>query len=309
MWTAMNKTENRSKKSEDRCRKTESILTLFAAGLLFALVSCGGKQAYVSPTNISAAELNQKAATAVLKRDYLKALELYKEELRINRSIENSDGTAVGLLNIAAVYREMGDMDNASVFVNKVLEEKDEPYAPARLAGAAFLKALIFMDMGDAGRASDWVQKARAVCGKDACTLAGKLNNLEARIALARNDSEEAEAFGHAGLKINRDLDDREETANSLRILAEAGARAGKYKEAGALFEEALVIDKSLGTGTKVRADLMGLGRLAFSRGNKSEALIFFRRALRVSEAAGDKAGMRETLLFIEKCSTESGTN
>jgi len=329
MWTAMNKKAISGQPSADstnsrwftkwfatvgqRTLRSGFSLTLLlfplAACLLFAPVSCGGKQAYVSPSHISASELNQKAGTAFLRKDYMKALELYGEALRINRSMENSDGAAVGLINIAAVYREAGDRDNASEFLNKVLEEKDTGYAPVRLAGAAFLKALLFMDLGDAGKASDWTQKARAFCGKDACPLNGKLNNLDARIALARKDYAAADAYGNAGLKSNRDLDDPEETANSLRVLAETGTRSGRFMEARRRFEEALALDKSLGSGPKVRADLMGLGRLSLKQDNKPEALSFFRRALVVSESSGDGEGMLESSEMIRQCSTEPGKN
>jgi tetratricopeptide (TPR) repeat protein len=276
------------------------------ACLLLALSSCGGKQTFVSPGHMNAAELNHRAETAFMTGDYDKSLDLYREALRVNRSMEDTDGIAVSLINIAAAYRKSGDTDNASLTLDSLLEDRTLSYPPNRLSFAAFLKAMLFMDANSYGKASEWADKARSFCGQGACPLNGKLYNLRARIALASKDFASAVTLGTEGLRFNRDLDDRMETANSLRIISEAKAAVGNYKEAGDMLAEALALDKTMGKGTGVHADLMGLGRLALMKGDRTSALVLFRRALAVSEASRDAEGAAEALKMIGQCSTDS---
>ena len=71
------------------------------------LIGCGGPSApTLSAIHEKAVEHNQKAAKAVEEGNYEKALAYYMEALRVNRSIENTEGIAVNLINIAVLYQK-----------------------------------------------------------------------------------------------------------------------------------------------------------------------------------------------------------
>ncbi|MBF0519717.1 MAG: hypothetical protein HQK92_08335, partial [Nitrospirae bacterium] len=54
-------------------------------------------------------------------------------------------------------------------------------------------------------------------------------------------------------------------------------------------------IDKALGEGQKVAADLMGLGTTFLKEGNKQEAQKYFQRALMSYQGLNDETGIAAT--------------
>ena len=71
------------------------------------LIGCGGAQTQtLSSFHLKAIEYNQNAAKALENGDYEKALAYYMEALKVNRSIENTEGIAVNLINMAVLYQK-----------------------------------------------------------------------------------------------------------------------------------------------------------------------------------------------------------
>ena len=71
------------------------------------LIGCGGAQTpTLSAVNLRAIEYNQNATKALENGDYEKALAYYMEALKVNRSIENTEGIAVNLINMAVLYQK-----------------------------------------------------------------------------------------------------------------------------------------------------------------------------------------------------------
>ncbi|MBA4349536.1 MAG: hypothetical protein C0415_06070 [Thermodesulfovibrio sp.] len=283
--------------------KTVSYLLVILCLLLVS--GCGSMPPVLSDAQMSAAELNQKAEAAFKRGNYKTALSFYDEALKISRSIESIDSIAINLINKAAVYRKLGDKINAHKCADEILNISYFSFSQIRLSEASYVKALLYVDEGKYSTASEWTDKALAFC--KGCNTEGRIYNLKGKIALINRDCTSAISFVNKGLALNKNHEDTDETANSLRLLADAKAVGGEYSEAIRLYEEALAADKSSGQGRKIIMDLMGIGGVLCRQGKSEDAVKYLKRALSVSEAIDDKQSIKDVNTMIEKCSQTSG--
>lgn len=306
MWTATsakNRTGNVDRpalrRAAPRCRRFGA-----AAGLVGMLglvgtaglpAGCGGaRQVQRSAPLEREIELNRKATTAFERGHYETALAGYREALRISRAIEHIDGIAANLLDLAAVHRVGGSEAQAVLAVDEILADEKHAFAAPRRSAAAYLRALLFADAQDFPNASRLAADALALCRESACGNGGRIVNLQARVAYLAGDPAAALAAAQRALFLNREAQADEETANSLRIAADAHCKLGDLAEAAAGFAEALALDKKLGLAGKIRLDLMRLGDVAAGQARVEEARAYYRRAEDVSRGAADGRGLAE---------------
>ena len=78
---------------------------------LLLLASCGGRGAppFRSETLTREITLSGKAEKASRRGKHTRAIELTLESLRLSRTIENIDGTATSLINLAVLFRTVGE--------------------------------------------------------------------------------------------------------------------------------------------------------------------------------------------------------
>ncbi len=270
--------------------------------LACSLFGCGSAPSNRLDAEVAAIDFNQKADSAFRSGNYKRALDFYGEALRISSSIENADGIAVNLMNMAVVYRKLGDRENAHKCVDEILNSRYIIFDPSYLSGAAFIKAVLYTNEGKYPSAIEWTDKALNFCKSEKCGEKGRIYNLKAKIALINGLPGPALAFASEGLRWNRKLEDRQEEANSLRLLADAKTAAKAYGEATDFYREALTIDKDMGLSAKIAADLFGIGNALCMQGRQEEAIGYFRRAQFVSKSLGDNKGAALDEEMIGKC-------
>jgi tetratricopeptide (TPR) repeat protein len=234
------------------------------------------------------------------------ALGLYNGALKTSSGIEYSDGIAINLLNMAAVYRRLGDRENAQKCLDRIfiLNGRGVPFAASDLSDAAFMKAILFTDGGEYRTAIEWTDRALNFCAGGPCRHEGKIYNLKARIELLGDDVSAALRNAALGLELNKKSGDRQEKANSLRLLAGARALAGQYQTAEGLYKAALTIDKDLGQGLKIEADLQGIGAALLKQGKYTDAENYYRRAMAVGRALDDTKDVQASKALIGICET-----
>ncbi len=272
--------------------------------LVFSMQGCGTIPRRPSAAARRALDLNSKAEAAFRQGDYEVALGLYNGALKTSSGIEYPDGIAINLLNMAAVYRRLGDRENAQKCLDKILilDGRGVPFSAPNLSDAAFMKAILFTDGGEYPTAIDWTDRALGFCDSGSCRHEGKVYNLKARIELLGNDVSAALRNAALGLELNRKSGDRQEKANSLRLLADARALDGEYQTAEGLYKAALIIDKDLGQGLKIEADLQGIGAALLKQGKYTDAENYYRRALAVGRALDDTKGVQAAKAMKRIC-------
>lgn len=259
------------------------------AGLLLA--ACGHAPETHSERYMQAVGFSQRAQTAYQHGEYQAAIRLYTMALQLDRSIENTDGIAINLLNLAKVNQVLGRFAEAHGYLDLLLGgEKPLGFKHAHLAAAAAQKGLLRLNENNTSEASGWADKAAGYCVAD-CQLNGLIFNLRANIALREKNADAALHWGKKGIAGNK-TDNKDEQkpgrqieyANSLRLTAQASAMKNEFDAALGMLNEALSVDKTLGLPEKIRLDLELLAGVYASMGKPDQAGIYQERARQISE-------------------------
>lgn len=273
-------------------------ILLFFLPVVLAMTACAGNPPVLTEQQETAIQFNQRGETAFRRGDYAQALQEYQGALSIHRSVENMAGTATELLNLSVVYRRLGDKEAAQAALDQILMERSPAFSADQKAEAAYRKAGYYLDDGNEAEALSWLNKALGYC--HGCGAEGRLYNLMARMALT---GQPQDAINHArrSLVLNRSAGDKNEEANSLRLIADASFKLEDFRTAQQFYDDALRLDKDTGAAAKIALDLMGLGRSLARQGRRAEAVEYFQRAYSVSGGAGDAKAMEEAAAEIKK--------
>ena len=263
------------------------MIPFFARGLSFLLAllllsACGHEAPAVrSVRQEQAIDFNQRAQRAFLRGEYQVALGLYENALRLDAAIENTEGIAVNLLNLAKVNQALGKPELAQQYLQRLLSEKALHYPSAHLAAAAVQYGLLRLQAGDVAAAKAWADKASEYCVSD-CKLSGVIANLRANIAIQSSNAEQALDWSKRAVSANKG-ESQIEYANALRLMAQAKLLQQEFEAMLLLLEEALGIDKTLGLPDKIRMDLSLLAQAQDKLGRTELAAQYRERAARVA--------------------------
>jgi tetratricopeptide (TPR) repeat protein len=277
--------------------------------LAAALAGCGGapkSEKNVAALQSAALEANRKGDNYVRHNELENAARSYREAMRLSQSLEDADGIAANAINLSIVRQRQGRFADARVALREVLEHSHLRFSAARLAQASLRHALVDFDERRYSSAIEWTKRAGEHCGQR-CAIAGALHNTRAQLALQEGRLDAAVASARAGLEVSRSEDERAERANSLRLLGVAALRTNDGAAARIHFEQALTIDRDLGAPRKIALDLLGLGRAATLAGDRDAARAYYARALVVSEADRDSAGVAEARAALASVEAASG--
>lgn len=257
------------------------------------VVACGSAAPpRPSETQEAALAWNERGRAAYARGDYAQALTNYREALALNRSVEDVDGIARELVNLATVHRRLGERDKANAALDEILAPGGVPFTAAQRAEAMYQLALYAAEDGDGARARTLGEQAAVSCAR--CAAAGSIGNFLASLKLGAGDVAGAREQARRALDLNRRQGDKAEEANSQRLLADVARRLKDFAAAAAGYQEALALDKTLGQPHKIAADLLGLGEAAQGQGRNREAADYFQRARAVAEVAGLDALRRQ---------------
>jgi tetratricopeptide (TPR) repeat protein len=280
-------------------RLTRTIAACIAAALLAC--ACASVEPPQNKTDQQGAALNQRATRAFEQGDYRRAAALYEQALRLNTGVENSEGIAASALSLARAQQAAGDAAAAHRVLDGLLDQGPLPVPQASRAEAQARKAQLYLDANDAARALEWSDRALASC--IGCAALPAIQSLRGRVALAAGNHGAALDWAAKALAAAGSGPGSEKTgerANALRLTGEARLAQGEPQAAVAPLEHALEIDRGLRLPSRIRLDLMALGRAHLQLGNRPAAREYFARARSVSEAVNDQAGVRAASRAIE---------
>ena len=279
-----------------------SLAALLLLALAVAAAGCGGAaRRPPAPAFRLQEEQARAGGKAWAKGDLRAAIAAQERALLAARSVEDEEGIALRVLDLAALRRSAGEPAEARAALEELLAEPPPLPYPGRLrAEAARLAGLLALDAGDAAGGARWAQRAVELCDAARCSRRGAMVNLEARAAFLAGDREAAIRLARQALSLNRDEKDDVERANSSRIVADARLALGDAAAAADAYADALSLDKKLGLEGKIVLDLAGLGRAAQRQGRGDEARSWYERARAAARAAGDEAGAAEAEALLE---------
>jgi tetratricopeptide (TPR) repeat protein len=237
-----------------------------------------------SPRQEQAIDLNQRAQRAYSRGEFQTAAGLYVDALRLDVAIENTDGVAINLLNLARVNVALGKPDEAQQYLDRLLFDKALHYPSTYMANAAVQYGLLRLGSGDGASASSWADRATEYCSAD-CKLMGVIFSLRANIAIHSGNAEQAVHWAGRAVSANKG-DSPIEHANALRLHGQALMLKQEFEAALLPVGEALSIDKKLGLPDKIGLDLTLLAKMNEKLGRLELAEQYRQRAARIVAAS-----------------------
>ncbi len=267
---------------------------LLLSWLIALLAACGGGEPIkATPALVEEAyQWNQRAESAYRRGDLDVALDASRRALDLYRSLEDSDGVARELANLSSIHAARGETDQAVSVLGPILAEGGAPFQSRHRAEAAYRIAVIEASRNQTS-AGEWLARAERHCQPE-CDVLGRILNLRARLLLDGKQVAEAQVMARRASSLHEKRGDRQELANSLRLLGDIALANASPADAREHYRRALAIDKDEAVPFKIFSDLMGIGRSFSAEGRRADALTHFRRARAVAEAAGDTQGISE---------------
>lgn len=277
---------------------------LISVSLLVAVMVLGGCAGHMrNPPPLAvrqSIELNFAGQEAFDDGDNDGAFARYEDAMRLSRSIEDAEGIAVNLINMAIILKDSGKQQRAVAKLDEILKNDLIEFPSGLVAEAAYIKARIYLDYSsDRKAAEELAQRAREEC--EGCEAEGRIFNLTGRIAYVQGQYNTAFYWGQKGLSSSRRDNNEREAANAVRIMADSKLAIKEYDEALELFGQALEADKRLAHSRKIMRDLMGMGYSLEGLKQNDKALTFFRRAIVIASYSKDDKTLSDASKAINR--------
>ena len=259
------------------------LATIWVPALLLGFVTACGSAPTRQPLAIEQAKkADHEAHRALRDGDLLRARELFRKAMLMQQALDNLPASAMAAINLSSVSHKLADDATALGLLDAVLADSATRIPSELRAAAAFRKGIILADNGKIVEAEGALQLAIQECNRQ-CAFTSGMNNLEARLTLAKGEF--ASALTQAKSVLNSGAE-KEELANAQRIAATAESALQQYESALARYQLALELDKELGLSSRIAEDLQGIAKVLEKLGRKPEAEIYARRAEAVTAAA-----------------------
>lgn len=225
--------------------------------------------------------------------DFARALELQIDALELRRSLGGAQKLDLSYRNIALLYREIEDTDQARTNFEAALASSRRNHDPQSLAGALGSYASFSNDIGEAAAALTMAQQARAIDSSIGNRPYVGLENVEIGRALIRlGRDEEAAAALNEALATGRELKHREITGGALLYLGRIALRAGDEALATQHLDEAIRILGEAGLKSALSEAFGAREEIALAAGQLAAAIDFsHRRAALREELLGTRSG------------------
>lgn len=200
--------------------------------------------------------------------DFSRASALLQQSVTGYREIQDLDGLAEALSNLAALVYERGSFDQARALWEESLTLRRATGDTELIASGLFTVGLAAIQQGDHAAARGALSESLALTREIGYQLGVTypLNGL-GNIANLAGDAPAAVAAYTECLALRRALGYRRGVAATLADLATVRLKQGEYAAALHHYRESLTIFQELGNGRGVACALSGLGRLAQIQG------------------------------------------
>jgi CHAT domain-containing protein/tetratricopeptide (TPR) repeat protein len=234
--------------------------------------------------------LNGLGIIAARTGNYFDSRSYFGRALTIRQKYPEDLDTAMMIVNLGNVAKELGDLDGANSYFQHALaiEEKLAP-GTLQVAGTLFNIGTIADMQGDYVSANRYLTQALTLQQKlppDSdylALLSGGLGD----VALHEGDFRQAFEYKKKALEINRKLAPGSlDEADALNALGEIALRKGDFEMAADYLHQALAIAEKIAPKGELTANvLQGLGKVEFDRGRYAAAHEFYQRALEVQQS------------------------
>lgn len=242
--------------------------------------------------------------------NYVEARAAYVEGLALQRELGNAQGVRHSLAHLGLCAIDQGDDAAADTWLQECLALA-EPVAENVLIALVLRNlgwlALFQGDLVAARRRTNESLAIGQLAGDKIVAVRLAWRNL-AEIDLAEGNYASAGKFAKKWLHVWRELNDREDTADALR-LAGFAALGGQGDQAAArdCFEEALALRQSVGHQPDMAEAWFDLGYLALKEDNLAQAAQYYRDSLRMAQQCLNKRRIAFALRALATLAAQQG--
>jgi tetratricopeptide (TPR) repeat protein len=238
---------------------------------------------------------------------YQQALESF---FRAHERFSASDqlgGVATSLNNIGNVYRFIGDRESAVLFFNEASNIYTDINDPAGVVQVLSNKSALLIEDGRYKEAEDILNTAENLARQKGISYVPLLKNLGILYTRTKDYDRAEKILKSAFAKTSPE---------NLSSFAAVNYAFGKlmtatqhYEKALAFFESALTADRSAGFYKGMADDLAAIGSVYMSMGKNEQAVIFFKRGIKIYALIRSEKNVRDLLEQIENISKKTGTD
>jgi len=247
------------------------------------------------------ADLNRWGGNAIL-------LELYELLLPVHKWQPQPGQAACIYINLGAVYRTVGQMEQAQTHLERALNMCREEGNRAGESWALNNLGRVYSIVGKRQQAREYFEQALQICREleDRGEEVMNLNSL-AGVYRALVQRKKSLDYCEQALSISREIGDREEEATALSQLGEVYSALGKKKQAQGYYEQALQLYIEVGDRSGEGWTYNNLGKFYDELEQKERALEYFEQALSIRREVGDQLGEGRTLKNLGKVYADLG--
>ena len=235
----------------------------------------------------------------------LKKIEYLKNSIK---DIENEKNKSLHLLELGALYRQVGQYDDALEQVIKSLNIEKKYGDPDSMAQRYNVIGLIYGSKNEPDKALKFFSKTSEIFEKNnnLKELAITYDNI-ARVYHNIDHRDRAIEFLQKSLELKEKLRDRHGLAQTWGNLGLVYWSKGHRNRAIEFFHKSLDVFEELGDRRGLAQTWGNLGNVYQSRGDRERAIEFFHRSLDVFEELGDRHGLAQTWGNLGRALFEKG--
>ena len=254
------------------------------------LAGCGAPGPQPPAAQARLEDSNMRGTSQARAGDNAGAARRYEDALRMARALDDADAIAVNSINLSIVYQRLGRDADARAILAPIVANERNAFSAARRMQAELRLSIMALAARDTAGATDWARRAQERCqaGTGGCAQLPAILNVQAQAALESGQAAEASTLAQAAADRARQIDDKSELANALRLVGRAQRALGEPAAAVESLVKAWEIDRELADPRKLMADLLELAHASLAAGNKQAARDYQERAAAISRALRD---------------------
>ncbi|MEX1189346.1 MAG: adenylate/guanylate cyclase domain-containing protein [Bacteroidia bacterium] len=243
-----------------------------------------------------AGALSMQGISFYFRGDYIKALQYFKQSLKIAEEIPQPDGKVgdkkgiAGNLNlIGNIYFEQGDYPKALNYYQRGFKIKQEIGDEKGAAALLNNIGLIYSTQGETVQALDYYERSLRIkekYGGYQLDIATSYSNI-ADIYYNQGKTIQAKDYYERGLAVSKENGDKKGTAASLQGLGFIYNSLGETKTAKKYFTDALKIQEEIGDKKAITTSITVIGDFYNKQKDYKKAIESCNRGLKLSEEIG----------------------
>ena len=243
------------------------------------------------------------------KLDYTKALANHTRSLQVRQAMNDKQGIANALNNIALVYHEQVDRPNAMHYYFESLRMAEQVGDSSTMANVLNNIGLIHEEQGQIDNALKYQLRSLEIEEKMNSVegVATSLNNI-GLLYFDKKDYPKALDYFNRSLKLKEQVKDKQGIANSYNNIALVYDEKGEYEKALEYNKRSMEIEEQLQNRKGVAMSLGNIGYTYQSMGDLASALEYGKRSLEICNETGALEQSVETELLLSEVYEKMGS-